>query len=72
MTSSIASIHEDGHVSKDVYTEKDFNKITKKTNGYVKSKILAEQAVWEFMENEKPDFTLVTLHPGLIVGPGVF
>lgn len=36
-------------------------------NWYVVSKTLAEEAAWKFAKENKID--LVTLHPGLVIGP---
>jgi len=33
---------------------------------YVGAKCLAEKAAWDFVDNEKPDFRLVTLTPPLV------
>ncbi|KAG8894817.1 methylglyoxal reductase (NADPH-dependent) gre2 [Tulasnella sp. 403] len=38
-------------------------------NGYFASKTLAEQAAWEFMKTEQPQFTLTTLCPPFVFGP---
>jgi nucleoside-diphosphate-sugar epimerase len=35
---------------------------------YSASKLLANQASWEFIEKEKPGFALVTIHPSLVYG----
>lgn len=37
--------------------------------GYRASKTFAERAAWEFMEREKPSFTLTTVNPCLVFGP---
>lgn len=37
--------------------------------GYRGSKTLAEKAAWDFVEKEKPNFTLVTCNPPLVLGP---
>ncbi|KAH8705833.1 putative NAD dependent epimerase/dehydratase [Talaromyces proteolyticus] len=61
------------------WSERDWNPVTWETAedptnsagqaGYRTSKALAEKAAWEFMEKEKPGFTLTTLNPSLIFGP---
>jgi len=71
ITSSVATIFDEGLSKKEIYDESHFNSINKKTPAYVKSKILAEKAIFEFLEKEKPEFTICTLHPSLILGPGV-
>lgn len=39
---------------------------------YSASKKFAEQAAWDFVKSENPDFTLTTIHPVLVLGPQVF
>ncbi|QRV94714.1 NADPH-dependent methylglyoxal reductase GRE2 protein [Ceratobasidium sp. AG-Ba] len=59
------------------YSEKDWDPITEeeaKQNaglGYTASKKLAEKAAWDFIENEKPGFDLVTLCPPMVYGPAL-
>jgi nucleoside-diphosphate-sugar epimerase len=60
-----------------VYTEADWNPLTreevKKTNNargaYSLSKKLAEKAAWDFVETEKPAFSITTLNPPMVYGP---
>lgn len=79
MTSSVASIVHPVEGVKE-YTEKDWNDHSPKeieTKGadasplhmYMGSKTLAERAAWEFVNNEKPTFDLVTVCPPLVIGP---
>jgi len=57
------------------YSEKDWNPVTEEeavenpTNAYRASKTFAERAAWEFVEREKPNFTLATvgLRPDLYI-----
>lgn len=57
------------------YSEADWNPITPKealenpAAGYRASKTFAEQAAWNFVEKEKPNFTLSTMCPPLVLGP---
>ncbi|KAG0647827.1 Ketoreductase azaE [Hyphodiscus hymeniophilus] len=57
------------------YSEKDWNPITEEEaplnpgNGYRASKTFAEKAAWDFVEKEKPNFTLSTMNPPLVLGP---
>jgi nucleoside-diphosphate-sugar epimerase len=59
------------------YSEEDWNPITfaqaseSVPNGYRASKTFAERAAWDFLEREKPNFTLSTLCPPQVFGPGV-
>ena len=77
ITSSFASIlnPSTGNRPGYTYSEKDWNPITEEeaiqtpSNGYRASKTFAEKAAWEFLENEKPNFTISTLCPPLVFGP---
>lgn len=59
------------------YSEEDWNPITLEearenaTAGYRASKTFAERAAWEFLEKEKPNFTIATINPPLVFGPTV-
>ncbi|KAJ3127795.1 hypothetical protein HK098_005794 [Nowakowskiella sp. JEL0407] len=80
MTSSIAAINlgresemdkyskgkkvADGHV----FGEDDWANLDK-VDGYVKSKILAERAAWDFVKEHNENFSLAVINPGLILGP---
>jgi nucleoside-diphosphate-sugar epimerase len=37
--------------------------------GYRASKTFAEKAAWDFLEKEKPNFTIATVNPPLVFGP---
>lgn len=41
-------------------------------NGYVGSKKLAEKAAWDFLEKERPNFTLSAVNPVFVLGPQAF
>ncbi|KAI9757287.1 MAG: hypothetical protein M4579_003498 [Chaenotheca gracillima] len=77
ITSSFASIFDGlkGTRPDHTYSEKDWNPITLEQavenpgNGYRASKVFAEKAAWEFVEKEKPNFTLSTMCPPLVLGP---
>lgn len=57
------------------YSEDDFNPMTLEdaqanlSAGYRASKTYAEKAAWDFVEKEKPNFTLATINPPLVFGP---
>ncbi|GAA6018331.1 hypothetical protein JCM10207_000808 [Rhodosporidiobolus poonsookiae] len=62
------------------FTEKDWNEHSPKqveehgaktdpSQAYRASKTLAEKAAWKFIEDEKPQFDVTTVHPPLIFGP---
>ncbi|KAF8608357.1 dihydroflavonol-4-reductase [Ceratobasidium sp. AG-I] len=77
VTSSFASLSDvtKGDRPGYVYSEKDWNPLTFEQSqsnvwvGYVGSKALAEKAAWDFIENEKPGFDLVTICPPMLYGP---
>jgi len=78
ITSSFASIMNGGKGntwSEHTYSEADWNPVTHEqalsspSDGYRGSKTFAERAAWEFVEKEKPNFTLATMCPPLVIGP---
>ena len=58
---------------KAIYTEEDWSDFEACYSAYDKSKVLAEKAAWEFHASltDSERFDLVTLIPGLILGPGL-
>jgi nucleoside-diphosphate-sugar epimerase len=77
ITSSFAAIVDagKGNAVGYTYSEKDWNSITEEQAlqnpgfGYRASKTFAEKAAWDFVEKEKPNFTLSTMNPPLVLGP---
>lgn len=77
ITSSFASIINPfkGNWPDHTYSENDWNPLTPEqaienpANGYRASKTFAERAAWDFLEREKPNFTLATMCPPLVLGP---
>ncbi|PYH44087.1 SDR family oxidoreductase [Aspergillus saccharolyticus JOP 1030-1] len=78
LTSSFAAINHlrKGYWPEHTYTEADWNPDTYEEartadgpTAYCASKTLAEKAAWEFVETEKPNFTLATICPPMIYGP---
>lgn len=69
ITSSFAAVFDPkaGNRPEHTYSEKDWNPITAEEaiqnppSGYRASKTFAEKAAWEFVEREKPHFTLSTV-----------
>lgn len=57
------------------YSEKDWNPITEVEAtqnplfGYKASKTFAERAAWDFVEKEKPNFSITTINPPVVFGP---
>ncbi|KAL7418135.1 putative D-lactaldehyde dehydrogenase [Mrakia frigida] len=81
VTSSVASIQNTNVTTPGkVWTESDWNTFSvseieekgDKAAGYhlyMASKTLAERAAWEFIEKEKPSFSLATINPPYVFGP---
>lgn len=80
ITSSFASIvnMDEGLRPGYAYSEKDWNPCPyevaakKETNGavsYCASKTFAERAAWEFVEKNKPNFSVTTICPPMVYGP---
>lgn len=77
ITSSFASIvnADKGFWPEHTYSEEDWNPITQEQatvspiHGYRASKTFAEKAAWDFLEKEKPNFTLATINPPMVFGP---
>lgn len=70
ITSSFAAIYdaEKGNRPGHTYSEKDWNPVTEEDaiknpeqNGYRASKTFAEKKAWEFVETQKPNFSLATV-----------
>lgn len=77
ITSSFASIIDPskGGRPDHTYSEADWNPVTMEeavkdpSTGYRGSKTFAEKAAWDFVEKEKPNFTISTMCPPLVLGP---
>ena len=76
ITSSFAAVVDpNGKPAGYKYSEKDWNPVTTEEAmanpqiGYRASKTFAERAAWEFVEKEKPNFSLATVNPPLVFGP---
>ena len=71
LTSSMAAITDEPASDHDL-TEADWNtESTLTRNPYYLSKTLAERAAWEFVEREKPTFSLVVINPFMVIGPSL-
>jgi nucleoside-diphosphate-sugar epimerase len=77
-TSSFACIMDlgQGYRPGYTYTEKDWNPMTHEqaskadnATAYCASKALAEKAMWNWIEAEKPSFTLTSINPPWVFGP---
>jgi len=75
-TSSFATIvfGHDHAVDETPYTDKEWNNFSQPWEGdaphiYRYAKTAAERAGWEYVEQKKPSFKLITINPPMIVGP---
>merc|ERR1719277_1153190 len=75
VTSSVVSIGMGHPVDKIEFTEDDWSKPEEfkgpEYNAYGKSKTLAEKKAWEILEDHNKKSELVTINPGLIIGPNL-
>ncbi|KZS87359.1 NAD(P)-binding protein [Sistotremastrum niveocremeum HHB9708] len=80
ITSSCASVisEEKGDWPGHVYTEADWNPITWEAandgswaHAYYGAKTYAEKSAWKFLEEQKPNFEVVTICPPYIFGPAL-
>lgn len=77
ITSSFAAIVDGskGFWPGHTYSEEDWNSISSEEAqenpmmGYRASKTFAEKAAWDFLEKEKPNFTISTINPPMVFGP---
>lgn len=74
VTSSFASIGYGTDCRDKIYTDSDWTEVNNKKypiGAYVKSKVLAEKAAWEFVESlpAEKKFELSTVNPTLVQGP---
>ncbi len=71
LTSSSAAIMGTELQGRDTYNESDWTDMDRpNTLSYVKSKTMAEQAAWDFIEKH-PEMQLTTINPVFVMGPGV-
>lgn len=72
ITSSLAAVYPDKENKKCHYNEEDWADLDS-LEPYPKSKMLAEKVAWEFVKNlpEDSKFEVVTICPGLILGPNL-
>ncbi|GEQ69535.1 hypothetical protein JCM33374_g3207 [Metschnikowia sp. JCM 33374] len=80
VTSSFAAVLDlsKGSDPSHVFTEESWNPITWEQakegplQGYVASKTFAERAAWDFVKEEKPNFTINYVNPVYVFGPQAF
>ncbi|MCF8383746.1 MAG: aldehyde reductase [Chlorobium sp.] len=71
LTSSVAAITDEPDSTK-VFTERDWNsRSSLQRHPYHYSKTLAERAAWDYIEQKKPHFDLVTINPSMVTGPSI-
>lgn len=69
-TSSVAAVvNADLPSNRSVFDETDWSIVDKRgISAYVKSKTLAERAIWEFREQEAPELNVTTILPSFVLG----
>ncbi len=72
LTSSVAAISGQDARPNGTFDETDWTIVDHPANEpYVKSKTLAEQAAWDYIEREAPEIKMTTINPGFILGPPI-
>ena len=77
ITSSFAALVDPSKPADHTYSEKDWDPITMEESyknagsAYRASKTFAERAAWDFWDTHKPNFTVTTCNPPLVLGPVV-
>ncbi len=70
-TSSVVAVTDKGAVGK-LFTEADWNtEATLERDPYPLSKVRAEKAAWDFIKSERPNFDLISINPGAVIGPSL-
>ncbi|MBE1285915.1 MAG: NAD-dependent epimerase/dehydratase family protein [Rhodobacteraceae bacterium] len=71
MTSStVAVMNADLPPGKDIYDEQDWTDLNHPSStAYVKSKTLAEQAVWDWQNTDGPEMQITMINPSFVQGP---
>jgi nucleoside-diphosphate-sugar epimerase len=69
MTSSFAAIGYSPKSLGEPYCEEDWTDPRDEVGAYIKSKTLAEQAAWDFVDKEGGSLELAAINPGAIFGP---
>ncbi len=69
MTSSFAAIGYSINPKNHIFTEVDWTDPNAKIATYIKSKVLAEQAAWNYIKNESGKLELTVINPVGIFGP---
>jgi len=71
LTSSVAALTDEPEPGKKL-TEADWNKKSSLTrNPYYYSKAVAERAAWDYVEKQRPGYSLVTMNPFMVIGPSL-
>jgi dihydroflavonol-4-reductase len=71
ITSSMAAVTDAPDPTR-TYSEADWNtESSLERNPYYYSKAVAERAAWRFLEERKPTWDLVAIHPPLVIGPSL-
>jgi len=69
-TTAIAHGHDDASLYMKKFGPTDWTNLNNcPITPYQRSKTIAEKAVWEFRETNKPSFDICTMNPGMVFGP---
>ena len=72
VTSSVAAIRNSGKADSEIRTEDDWTDASNESlTPYARSKTLAEQAAWKFMQDAGATDRLAVVNPGAILGPAL-
>jgi nucleoside-diphosphate-sugar epimerase len=72
VTSSVAAIRGSGKADSEIRTEEDWTDASNESfTPYTRSKTLAEQAAWKFMQDAGATDRLAVVNPGAILGPAL-
>ncbi|WP_394666640.1 SDR family oxidoreductase [uncultured Chryseobacterium sp.] len=71
LTSSFAAVGYSKDIKDHIFTEEDWTDVNAELSAYIKSKTVAEKAVWEFIEKEGNGLELSVINPVGIFGPAI-
>ena len=71
LTSSVAAVFHGQNGRTEPFSESDWTIVNEHIDAYAKSKTLAEQVAWEFMESLPADhpMEMAVINPGYVIGP---
>ena len=69
LTSSFAAVGLSTDPKGHLFSEKDWTDVNTPLRAYIKSKVVAERAAWDFIDNHGGDLELTVINPVAIFGP---